>query len=46
MKDELGRKIIKKLVGLRAKTYCQLINIKDEDKNVKGTKNCVLKKKN
>ena len=39
------KKIIKKHVGLRAKLYCGLIDINDEDKTVKGTKKCVLKKK-
>ena len=39
------KKIIKKLVGLRAKLYCGSIDINDEDKKVKGTKKCVLKKK-
>ena len=32
MKDELGRKIMTKLVGLRAKTYSYLIDDSSEDK--------------
>ena len=39
MKDELGRKIITKLVGLRAKTYSYLIDDSNEDeKNKKAQK--------
>ena len=38
MKDELGRKIMTKLVGLRAKTYSYLIDDGSEDKKAKGTK--------
>ena len=37
MKDELGRKITIKFVGLTAKTC--------EDKKAKGTKKCVVKRK-
>ena len=44
MKDELGRKIKTKFVGLRAKTYSYLIDDGSEDKNAKGFKNCVIKK--
>ena len=44
MKDELGGQIMKKLVGLRAKSYSYLKDSKDEDKKAKGTKNCVIKK--
>ena len=40
MKDELGRKIKTKFVGLRAKTYSYLIDDSSEDKNAKGTR-CV-----
>ena len=32
MKDELGRKIVRKFVGLRAKTYSYLI---DDSSNIK-----------
>ena len=44
MKDELGRKIMKKFVGLRTKTYNYLINGGSKDKKVKITKKCVMKK--
>ena len=44
MKDKLGEEIMKDFVGgLRAKTYSQLTNNNDEDKNAKGTKVCVTK---
>ena len=45
MKDELGRKIMTKLVGLRAKACCYLIHDGSEDKKGKGTKKCVIKRK-
>ena len=45
MKDELGRKIMTKFVGLRAKTYIYLIYHSSEDKKAKGTKKCVIKRK-
>ena len=45
MKDELGRKIRTKFVGLRAKTYSYLIDHGSEDKKAKRTKRCVLKRK-
>ena len=45
MKDKLGGKIMKKLVGLRAKTYSYLIDDSSEDKKAKGTKECVIKRK-
>ena len=38
MKDKLGGKIIKKFVGLRAKTYIYLIDDSSEYKKVKSTK--------
>ena len=38
IKDELGGQIMKKFVGLRAKTYSFLKDNNDEDKKVKGTK--------
>ena len=44
MKDYLGRKIMKKYVGLRTKTYSYLIDDSSEDKTVNGTKNCVTKR--
>ena len=37
MKDELGRKIMTKFVGLRAKTYKYLTDDGSEDKKAKGT---------
>ena len=45
MKDELGGKIMKEFVGLRAKTYSYLKENNDEDEKAKGTKKCVIKKK-
>ena len=39
MKDELGRKIIKNLFGLREKTYSYLIDDGSKDKKPQGTKN-------
>ena len=44
MKDKLGGQIMKKFVGLRAKTYTYLKDKNDEDKKVKGTKKCVIKR--
>ena len=38
MKDELGGKILIKLVGLRAKTYSYLIDDSSEDKKAKHAK--------
>ena len=38
MKDELGKIIITKFVGLRTKTYSYLIDDGSEDKKAKGTK--------
>ena len=45
MKDELGRKIMKKFAALRAKTYSYLMDNNDKDKTVKGTRKCVIKQK-
>ena len=45
MKDELGGKIIRKFVGLRAKTYSYLIEDGSDDKKAKDTKKCVIKRK-
>ena len=48
MRDELGGKIMTKFlkfVGLGAKTYSYLVDKSSEDKKVKGTKNCVMKRK-
>ena len=44
-KDELGRKIMTKFVGLRAKFYGYLIDDSSEDKKAKNTKKCVIKTK-
>ena len=43
MKDELGEKIMKEFVGLRAKTYSYLIDDGSEDEKAKGIKKCVIK---
>ena len=45
MKDELGRKLMKKFVGLRAKAYSYLIDDCTEDKKAKGTKKYVIKER-
>ena len=45
MKDELGRKVMMKFIGLRAKTYSYLIDDGSEDKKAKGTKNFFIKRK-
>ena len=45
MKHKLDRKIMTKFVGLRAKTCSYLIDDSSGDKKVKGTKECVIKKK-
>ena len=44
MEDELGRQIVKKSVGLRAKTYSYLKGNNDEDKKAKGRRKCVIKR--
>ena len=43
-KDELGRKIVKEFVGLRAKTYAHLMDDDSQKKKAKGTKTCVIKR--
>ena len=45
MKDELGGKIMTKLVELRAKAYSYLIDDGSEDTKAKRTKKCVIKRK-
>ena len=45
MKDELGGRIMKEFLGLRARTYSYLIDDGSQDKNVKGEKQCVIKRK-
>ena len=45
MKDELGRNITKKFVGVKEKTDSHLIDDGNEDKKAKVTKNCVTKGK-
>ena len=44
MKDELGRIIMTKIVGLRAKTHSYLSD-DNEYKKAKGTKKCAIKRK-
>ena len=43
-KDELGGKIMKEFVGLRAKTYAYLMDDDTEHKKAKGIKKCVIKR--
>ena len=45
IKEELGGKVLTKLVGLRAKTYSYLIHDGSENKNAKDSKKCVIKRK-
>ena len=42
-KDELGGKIMKEFVWLRAKTWAYLMDDDTEHKKAKGTKKCVIK---
>ena len=44
MKDDLGEKIMKEFLELRAKMYSYLKN-NDKDKKAKGTKICMIKRK-
>ena len=44
-KDELGGKIMKELIGLRAKTYSYLMVDDSEHEKAKGAKKCVIKRK-
>ena len=46
MKDELGGKLIKKIVGFRAKTFSYLQMMVVKIKKAKGIKKCVIKRKN
>ena len=41
----LGRKIMTKFLGLRAKTYLYLTDYSNEDKKAKDTEKCVIKRK-
>ena len=45
MKDEIGRKIMTKFVGLGAKTYSYLVDDGSENEKAKGAKKCLIKKK-
>ena len=45
MKNELGGKIMKELVGLRTKTYSYLTDTNDANKKGKGTRKPVVKRK-
>ena len=45
MKDELVGKIMKEFAALRAKTYSYLTENSGENKNAKGTKEYVIKRK-
>ena len=42
--DELGGKIMKEFVGLRAKTWAYLMDDDSKHKKAKGTKKCVIKR--
>ena len=44
MRDEIGGKIMKKFVGLKAKTYYYWINDSSEDKIAKGKKKVCQKR--
>ena len=45
IKNELGGKMMKKFVGLRARMYIYLTDVNDDSKKAKGTKNCAIKRK-
>ena len=45
IKDELGGKIMKEFVTLRAKTYSYLMHDDSEHKKAKRTKKCVIKRR-
>ena len=44
-KDELGGKITKEFVAIRAKTYSYLMDDDSEHKKAKGTKKCIIKRR-
>ena len=44
MKNELGGSVITEFVALRPKTYSYLTDDCKEDKKVKGTKKCMIKR--
>ena len=44
MKDELGGRIMTEFITLRPEAYTYLTDDGKEDKNAKGTKNCVIKR--
>ena len=45
MKEKLGGQIMKEFARLKARSYSYLKDKNDEDKKVKGTKKCVIKRK-
>ena len=45
IKDNLGGKLLKEFIGLRAKTFGYLTDDNSEEKKVKGTKKCAIKRK-
>ena len=44
-KDELGRKIREKFIGLTTKTHAYLMDYDTKHKKLKGTKKCVRKRR-
>ena len=44
IKDNLGGKLLKEFIGLRAKTFSYLTDDNSEEKKVKGTKKCAIKR--
>ena len=45
MKDEISEKILTKYIGLRAQIYRYVTDDGREDKKLKGTKKCAIKRK-